>query len=171
MKIKISNVYEYLLAEELTDRQKLWLAFWSHVYANNSPRQWYRLHSRDFEFMLGITEKNYLMVSKSKHYQSATPNRLMGPLAKEFQVGQESKSNLLFFSTTMNKKYRIRQTANYPSLEVEITDPEVCNTWMYLLGRLHAGVVGPNKMFPASNSNNRFTLDPDFRVQMNSKYE
>jgi len=169
MIVKLNKYYKDLIPE-CNERQIVWLAFWSYMYGLNDPQTWYRLHNKDFEFMLGIDEDLYMLNSSTKD-QNITAKRIMGEaLANEFEWCMEDKLNVLWRSKSIVEHCKTGKTANKPSIEVEITEPHLQNMWMYLLGRLHAGVVEESKRFGQTTFYTRYTLDPDIRFQMSEQW-
>ena len=140
MKIYVNANFEYLL-DGATDRQKIWLAFWSHIYTKHNCSTWMNLHPKDYQFMLGLEECKYEMNafgSTARPADNPTAIRHLGEaIAAEFAWRNENRHNVLWRSRTLaetnSKKY-----APKPKTETEITDPKAINMWCYLLGRMTA---------------------------------
>lgn len=148
MIIKINPRLAYLL-DGATDRQKIWLAFWSYIYHKHDSKTWMNLHPSDYEFILGIDERLYVINSVGNTYSEAScflnaaQRRHMGDeFSKEFQWRFENKQNVLWRSRTLSTYQKGK--SRYPSVPTEITDPKAINCWCYLLGRLEAGNLVTN---------------------------
>ena len=145
MIIHVNDHFAHLL-DDATDRQKIWLAFWSYIYHENKCDTWFNLHPKDYGFMLGLSETNYMMnaiCSTSHPVQNPTAKRHLGEaIAAEFEWRVENRHNVLWRSKTLSTKYTgrlSRAMAPKPRTETEITDPKAINMWCYLLGRLKGG--------------------------------
>lgn len=144
MTIYVNALFEPLL-EGATDRQKLWLAFWSHIYTQANCQDFLNLHPRDYQFMLGLDEAAYDMNALGvwgEEDANPTARRHLGDqIAQEFQWRLENRYNILWRSRSLANKHKLghKNRAFEPNTPTVITDTRAINTWCYLLGRLKAG--------------------------------
>lgn len=144
MTIYVNDLFEHLL-DGATDRQKIWLSFWSHIYTQANCQDFLSLHPRDYQFMLGLSEAAYDMNAVGPWGEvddNPTARRHLGDkIAAEFQWRLENRHNVLWRSRSLADKHKHgkQNRANLPHTPTEITDEKAINTWCYLLGRLTAG--------------------------------
>lgn len=151
MTIYVNNKLKHLL-EGATDRQKIWIGFWSYIYHRNECTTWMNLHQKDYQFMLGLKECLYdinAIGSVEAPQDNPTVIRHLGEaLAAEFEWRCENRHNVLWRSRTLARLHDGKGQNSYyaekPLAETKITDPKAINAWCYLLGRLTAGNLVSN---------------------------
>jgi len=149
MIIKVHQSFEPLL-DDLNDRQKIFLAFFSELHTRVPVFTWINLHPSDFDFILGNSEVLYHINSVGMLTEAAgvnqTARRIMGEtLAEEFEWRFENKQNVLWRSKSLQKKHSFgKGIAWSPTVPTEITDPKAKMLWIYLLGRLKGNTIMSN---------------------------